>query len=245
MKEQIENAIEILKKQNIEGCITGSCLLDYFEDQDVDLFCYNEHSFRKLINFLHYSPLFLILDKLEEHKFNEYIDKGKSSLDKIGLISIKFKYNLCVDINIIYKKYQRDCFSVITNFDLDIIAVGYNIKTGKTLSLRESEGMDCNWNTWNDDFYNPDLWSVKRIIRQFERVIKYTNRGYNLERVIDKYISMVEDIINLDNIYKTERGTEFYESTQKQFKIVIEILETWKKDKKITDNELRIIKTII
>jgi hypothetical protein len=44
MKEQIENCIEILKKQEINGCITGSCLLDYFEGQDIDLFTYDKAS---------------------------------------------------------------------------------------------------------------------------------------------------------------------------------------------------------
>jgi hypothetical protein len=39
MKEQISNAVEFLKV-NVHGCITGSCLLGYFEGQDVDVFLY-------------------------------------------------------------------------------------------------------------------------------------------------------------------------------------------------------------
>ena len=41
MKEQINSAIEWIKTQDIEGCITGSCLLEYFEGQDIDVFCYS------------------------------------------------------------------------------------------------------------------------------------------------------------------------------------------------------------
>jgi hypothetical protein len=38
MKEQISNAVEFLKRTDVHGCITGSCLLGYFEGQDVMFF---------------------------------------------------------------------------------------------------------------------------------------------------------------------------------------------------------------
>ena len=245
MKEQIKNAIAILKKQDINACITGSCLLDYFDGQDVDIFCYDKSSFTKLLYFMKYDPLFQILDPLEKHKFDEFINKDKSSLDKLGLITIKFKYNLCVDVNIIFKKYQNNCFDVISNFDLDIIAVAYDIRTGKTLNLRESKGKKGTWNKWNNSFYEPDIWSVKKILRQFERIVKYTERGYNLSSVTNKYIELVENVISIDNIYKTEKGTNFHNNNIEQFKIVLKILKEWKKNLKISKEELLILKTII
>ena len=108
MKEQINNCIELLKKTDIEGCITGSCLLDYFEGQDIDLFTYSKSSFTKLLFYMYYDPMFTILDPLEKHKLEEYINNDKSSLEQLGLITIKFKYNLCVDVNIIFKKHQTN-----------------------------------------------------------------------------------------------------------------------------------------
>lgn len=245
MKKQINNAIEIIKKQEIDGCITGSCLLDYFEGQDIDVFTYTKSSFTKLLYFMHYNPMFQLLDPLEKHKFDEYINKDKSSLDRIGLITIKFKYNLCVDVNIIFKKFQNNCFDIISNFDLDIIATGFDIKTQKTLSLRESKGMVGTWNKWNNTFYNPDFWDVKRILRQFERVVKYTNRGYDLTEVTDKYIELVEKIILTENIYKTEKGNKYHEDTINQFIVVLKILKEWKKTLTISETELQILKTII
>lgn len=245
MKQQIENAIEILKKQDINGCITGSCLLDYFEGQDIDLFVYDKSSFNKILFFMYYNPMFTILDPLEKHKFDEYINNNKSSLESIGLITIKFKYNLCVDVNIVFKKFQKNCFDVISNFDLDIIAIGYDIKTGKTLSLRETTGYEGTWNKWNPAFYKTEIWSTKRLLRQFERIIKYTQRGYNLDSVTDKYIEIIEEILKTENIYKTEKGTKFYESTIEQFEIVLKIIKTWKANKQITPEELLILKTLI
>ena len=49
MKEQINNALTFLKEQDIDACITGSVMLDYFEGQDIDVFCYSESSMTKLL----------------------------------------------------------------------------------------------------------------------------------------------------------------------------------------------------
>lgn len=245
MKEEINNAIEILKKQDIEGCITGSCLLDYFEGQDIDLFTYSKSSFTELLFFMKFNPMFQILDPLELHKFNDFVKNDKSSLESLGLITIKYKYNLCVDVNVIYKKHNKTIFDVISNFDLDIIATGYDIKTGKTLSLRETSGLEGTWNKWNNSFYKTDFWSIKRLLRQFERIVKYTERGYNLTSVTDKYIEIIESIIKTENFYKSQKGVKYFTDTIEQFEIVLKILKIWKRDLKLTPEELLIIKTII
>jgi len=245
MKEQIDNAIALIKKQDVNGCITGSVLLDYFEGADIDVFVYDKSSFNKLLFFMHYNPMFLILDKLEQHKFDEYINEDKSSLESIGLITIKFKYNLCIDVNIVFKKFHKNIFDVLSNFDLDIIANGYDIKTGNFLSLRTTTGLEGTWNRWNTSYYKCNLWSCKRLLRQFSRVVKYTERGYNLESVTDKYISLIEEILDKDNIYKTEKGTIFYEKTQKEFEIVLKILQVWQKEKKMSPENLMVLQTLI
>ena len=79
MKKEINNVIEWVKKQPIKGCITGSCLLDYFEGQDVDVFAYDEKSFTKLLFAMHHDPMFTILDPIEKWKFQQYIDKNQDS----------------------------------------------------------------------------------------------------------------------------------------------------------------------
>ena len=245
MKEQIDSAIDILKKQEINGCITGSCLLDYFEGQDIDLFTYDKASFTKLLYFMYYNPMFNILDPLEKHKFEEFTNEDKSSLDSLGLITIKFKYNLCVDVNVIFKKFNKTCFDVVSNFDLDIITTAYDIKTGKTISLRESTGNVGTWNKWNSTFYKCNFWGTKRLLRQFERVVKYTQRGYDLTSVTDKYIEIIEEIILTDNFYKSDKGTKYFDDTIEQFEVVLKILKIWKRDLTLTPEQLLTLKTII
>ena len=245
MKEQINAAIELLKQQDVDGCITGSCLLNFFEGQDIDLFVYNKSSLNKILFYMYYNPMFQILDSLEKYKFDEYINSDKSSLDSIGLITIKFKYNLCIDVNVVFRKMNKNCFDVVANFDLDIIAKGYDIKTGKTLDLRETSGLEGTWNKWNMSFYKSDMWSCKRLLRQFERVVKYTERGYLLDSVTDKYIELIENILKKEDIYKTEKGHKFYEDTHEQFEVVLKILQEYKKEHKIGAAELLTLKTLI
>lgn len=245
MKEQINNAIDILKKQEINGCITGSVMLDYFPGADIDVFVYDLPSFNKLLFFMHYNDLFQILDPLEKHKFNEYINHNQSSIDKLGLITIKFKYNLCIDVNVVYKKFFKNIFDVISSFDMDITATGYDIQTQKTLSLRETTGMIGTWNRWNNNFYKKDnFWSCKRLLRQFERVVKYTKRGYDVSSVTDKYIELTEGIISMNNFYKTEKGEKFFNDTIDEFKIVLKILQNWKNTLEISEEELNLLKAI-
>ncbi len=248
MKQQYDNVIKLIKEQKeLDACITGSILLDYFpdENQDVDIFCYSEESFRELLFFMNYNPLFQILDKLEAYKFKSYIKKGQSSLNKISLITVKFTYNLCVPINIVYRKGNKNLFDVISGFDLDLVAQGYCLKTGKYHSLRESTGMEGTWNRWSKQFYDPSIWDVKRVMRQFSRIQKYESRGYNLSSVTDKYIELVEEMLKVENIYKSERGNDFYEKTQKEFTLVLAILQEYKKENKISPEGLLVLKTLI
>lgn len=248
MKKQFEDVISLIKKQeNINACLAGSCMLGYKEDwqQDVDCFCYDEQSFIALLYFMHYNSMFTILDKFELHKFEDYTRNKKSSLESIGIVSIKFMYNLCIPVNIVYKKFSNNIFSVLASFDMDLIAQGYCLQTKQEVSFRQSKDLDVTWNRFNTAFYKSDFWSIKRLLRQFDRNVKYTNRGYDLSSVTDKYISIVEEIISQENYYKTEKGTKFYNDTIEQFEVVLKILQTWKHELKMTPEELLILKTLI
>lgn len=248
MQTQFENAFNSIKKlENIDACIAGSSMLGYQEEwnQDIDIFAYDESNFTALLYFAHYNPMFQILDKLEQHKFETYTRNKKSSLESIGVVSIKFMYNLSIPINIIYKKFSSNIFNVLSSFDTDLVAQGYCLQTKQYLSLRKSTGMNVNWNVFNTTFYKSDYWSVKRLLRQFARNVKYHQRGYDLSVVTEKYISLIEEILKRDNIYHTEKGTKFYTDTKEQFEVVLKILQEWKKTLTMTPENLLILQTLI
>lgn len=246
MKKQIQDLIKFVKTNlHVDGCITGSALLDYYPGQDVDIFCYSQEAFTEAVYFMYYNKMFQILEPGEQHKFNQFTKEGKSSLDSIGLITLKFKWNTCIDCNLVFKKYQKNIFSVLAAFDIDIITCGYDLKTKKTLNLRESVGKKGSWNKWNKSYYSEDQWSCKRLLRQWQRIYKYEQRGWDLSEVTNKYISMVEKQLQTTNIYNSEKGTKFHEDTQEQFKVVLKLLKAYKKEKKISPEGLLVLKQLI
>lgn len=242
----MDNVIEYLKQQDINGCITGSCMLQYFEGADVDVFTYDEAAFTKLLFTLYHNKMFLLLDPIEKWKFEDWTSSPyKGSLKKLGLITIKFKYNMCIDVNIIFKEKNQSIFDVLSTFDLDIIAKGYDLKSKKVLDLSENNGNKATWNKWNKAFYNPNIWAVSRILRQFERVIKYHRRGYDTDEVTLKYKEILESMLEYENIFNSEKVDEKVETVKRNSKILIEILNKWLETHEISETELELMRLTI
>lgn len=238
MVEQINNAIGWLKGQPIDGCITGSCLLGEFPGQDIDLFVYNEQSLTKVLFAMHYNDMFQILDPLEQWKFDEYINKKQSSLNKLGLITIKFKYNLCVDINIIFKKQSQNAFGVLSTFDMNIIAKAFDIRSQKLLDLSDNPGMVADWNKWNPAFYELDLWKCSRILRQLERCFKYHKRGYNTDKVVLKYIEIIDEMLSYKSVFKSTDFDDRLKNYKGDLEKVKKICNVWLETHEITEEEI-------
>lgn len=250
MKKNFENALEFLKNLDVEGAITGSCLLGYMEgqNQDIDVFVYSEAAFTELLYTLKFNPMFLILDKLEKWKMEDWCKSSyKGSLKKLGLITIKFKYNTCIDVNIIFKEKNHSAFDVLQSFDMDIICKAYDIKTKQTLDLTNGSTITkiASFNKWNNTFYNPNLWAVSRVLRQFDRTVKYHKRGYNTDPMVLKYIELLQGMLEYENIFSSDKMDEKMLSIKTNAPILIKILEQWLKTHSITDTEIELIKTTI
>lgn len=241
MKEQINKAIEWLKEQDIDGCITGSALLDYFEGQDIDLFVYNESSFTKLLYSMYFNPMFQLLEPIEIWKFKEWTNNKKSSLEKLGLVTIKFKYNLAVDVNVIYKKKDTSIFNVLNSFDLDIICKGYDIKTKQYLDLSQNDGKIVHWNKWNLSFYGENIWTINRLLRQWERCVKYHKRGYNTDLVTKKYIELIDKLIAYNNIFNSANFDEKLVIMKENANILKQIMLIWLDKHELTEEELKLL----
>lgn len=245
MKEQINSAIEWIKDQPVKGCITGSCLLEYFEGQDIDVFMYDEKSFTKMMFAMHHSPLFTIMDPLEKWKFDQYINKNDDKFYKFGLVTIKFIYNTCIPVNIILKKRAQDVFSVLSSFDMDIICKGYDIQTKQLLDLSGNTGKVASWNKWNTTFYSDEIWQISRVLRQLERCFKYHRRGYNTDAVVKKYIELLTQLQEFESIFISENFNEKLKITQENTIIVKQLCELWLKTHEITDEQLELLSSKI
>ena len=243
MKKHIKKVVKWIKEQPIKGCITGSCMIGYFDNQDVDVFVYDEKSFNKILYAMEYNKDFQILDPLEKWKYDQYMTKNNDNFYKFSLITIKFTYNTCVDVNIILKKKCFNIFSVLETFDMDIIAKGYDIGTKQFLDLSEKKGNKVvTWNKWNPVFYSSEVWQISRVLRQLERCFKYYKRGYNVDEVVKKYISLIEEIQNYTNIFSSESYTEQLKVRKDNTKIVKQICVKWLETHVITDEQIELLK---
>ena len=250
MEQQIENAIQWIKdlhteEYNVRGCITGSCLLGYFPDsnQDVDVFLYDDNSFRNIYYAMFFNPMFQLLDPLEKWKFEQEINDVKD-FKKRGLITIKFTYNNSVPVNIILKKDCVNIYSVISTFDMNIIAKGYDLATKQPLDLSGAEPGNkiVTWNRWNTSFDNPKLWRIDRILRQLDRVFKYHRRGYNTDAMVYKYIEIIDWLQKYQNIFDSEVFTERLRVTKLNTRIIKKVCLEWLSTHEITIEAQDLIK---
>lgn len=242
MKEQIDNAVSWLKEQNVRGCITGSVFLDYFENQDVDVFLYDEKAFAELYFAMYHNSMFTILDKLEVWKSDMFRTKESfGNKHHTGVTTIKFMWNTCVPINIIYKKNCNNIFSVISSFDLNIICKGYDLQSKEYLDLTTSPGKVASHNKWNPAFQSTEIWSINRILRQLERCFKYHKRGYNCDNVILKYIELIDTLQEFQTIFNSENFNEKLKITKANTLIIKQICEVWLETHEITDEQIELL----
>ena len=249
MQKQMENAIAFLKEQDIKGCITGSCLLGYFPEshQDIDLFVYDEKSFNKILFAMHHNPMFQILDPMEKWKFERFINVEEKTFTKFGLITIKFTYNTCIDVNVILKKSCNNIFSVLSSFDLDIICKGYDIATKQYLDLTGDSTTTkiANYNKWNPAFLSDEIWQISRVLRQFFRVVKYWKRGYNTDAVAERYLYLIGNIEKYESIFASDNFNEKLETTKHNTAVLKQIINLWLKTHSITEKEEELLNETI
>ena len=248
MKEQQELAINYLKTLDVNACITGSCLLEYFEGSDIDVFAFDEAAFTKLLYTLKFNPMFTILDKMEIWKASDWCDSTyKGSIKKMGIVTIKLYWNLSVPVNIIFKEKANNTFSVLESFDISVICKAYDLKTKQTLDLTNGDDITkkANFNKWNKSFYNPNIWAVSRILRQLERCFKYHSRGYDTDNVALKYKEILNSMLEYENIFNSAKVDEKVTSVKTNSKILIKIIDNWLEHHKISETELELLRTTI
>lgn len=240
MKEQIDNTVNYLKTINAKGCITGSAMLGYFENQDIDVFAYNEKSFTKLYYILRLNPMFQILEKLELWKADSFEERDFNSKNTGGVTTIKLMYNTCVPVNIILKKNATNIFSVLSSFDMDIISKGYDLETKQYLDLSGDSQITkiASINKWNPAFSSNEIWQISRVLRQLERCIKYHKRGYNTDNVVLKYLELINKLEEYQSIFSSEAFNERLKIIKENVAILKEICNIWLKTHEISDEGL-------
>jgi hypothetical protein len=252
IKEKIEETIKLLKDTDINGCITGSSMIDgdfdAWESQpDIDLFVYSRPQMFYAIHLLmmkyNFKPIndgeIWKLDRMNNFETRKKLPVDTHKLERDGII-----------VNVTYKENKNNIFAVLATFDMSIIMVGYDIRKRVLLDLR------CGWNDmvkedslnrWSDSPYvakpNPlrdqdvDKYGVEMWVRQFNRVIKYWGRKYDDEHNYDTrpmarfYIDLINGVLEKGQLFSSEKSEASYNEFKEIYEPLRDKMVKWLEDK--------------
>lgn len=246
-KDKVKTAIGLLKTLPINGCITGSCWLGEYDPvtwgSDIDLFVYSETELVKAIDLMLYGLKLKPgqgterTDKQEEVKLNMLRQSGLNY--KTGITSYKF-YHDDIKVNVTYKTMKHagkrvpltNCPSVLLSFDMSIIMQGYDIQSHTFFDMRPAN-VDTNVaipNPLRD--HNCSMWNVDKWIRQFDRVVKYYNRGYDTRPMAEFYLDMIDKCIEDGYLFDNSDGQKMFETFSEEFTERRNIIHEWLEEHK-------------
>lgn len=235
--ERVNELVNKIKDTNIFGCITGSCLTgvdmdDWLEEPDVDVFAYSETAMMYAVTYLMcmgFNPL----DELEEWKIRQFVQMGHRN-DDFNLTTVKLlDPDTKLVTNISFKKNQRCCMDVLKNFDLTIICKGYDIWSKQTFDCTRFGSLGdpsvAELNPMRRVTYSK--WNTSRWIRQFDRVAKYWQRGFDTRPAARQYVEMIDEVLKNGNIFKSEQAKENWEAFKEELLVSRALIQTWLEEK--------------
>lgn len=237
MTEAIDSAIAELKESGINGCITGSCLLDedfdtWDEAPDIDLFVYSEPSMIHAICTLEhmgYVPGGKDKKKAgEELKRKWLIETGLNR--NMGLSTIMYEKD-GVYVNVTMKRNNNSVVEVLANFDMSIVMKGYDIPTGFMCDLRTQDGGDVKVATPNKLkralYDHPSRFDVWRALRQWNRVVKYYNRGFDTRPMARFYLDRIDEVLEAGAVFGSDKDVESFEEMAPEFREMKDTITKW------------------
>lgn len=234
LKIKISRAINVLKASDINGCITGSCWLPNFDPEvwgstpDIDVFVYGENELIKAINILQYKLKMVPgkgterTQKQEEWKLQRLYKSGLNR--KLGITTYTF-YCDGIMINVTHKQKKHEGHwiplttapEVLMSFDMSIVMQGYDIQSGIFFDMRP-EGIPPTTavpNLTRD--HDCVMWTVAKWIRQFDRVVKYYNRGYDTRPMAEFYLKMIDECIDAGCLFDSEESQDTFKIFSEEF----------------------------
>lgn len=245
LTQEIKDTIELLKQTDINGCITGSSMLDenfdtWDQHPDIDVFVYTEMQLLYASDLLMFKHGFKLLNAGENWKFDRVRNRG--SQKKAFLTTLKLKRDDVV-VNITFKNSKTNIMSVLASFDMTNIMIGYDIPFGWGIDMRtrDIKVFDDKDDKWSDDPKvckpNPmrrqdvDMYGTEMWVRQFDRVIKYWNRGYDTRPMARFYIKLITEVIETGQLFNSDKSTEAYQMFVNAYEPLRDKMVQWLNDK--------------
>lgn len=227
LTKELNKAIDELKETDIYGCITGSCLLEEDFDTwesipDIDIFVYSRtammHAIMVIEN-LGYEPggkgKPVAGEKIKKRWLIEDINNHNGFLNTI------MYHRNDILVNITYKNGCTDVTDVLSTFDMSIIMKGYDISKGlycdmRTLCSTDTKVAMPNYLNRNINDH-PSRFNLNRLLRQWDRVIKYYNRGFDTRPMAKYYLDCINVVIDTGAAFETENDKISFTDMEPRF----------------------------
>lgn len=236
----IKQAIGELMLSNINGCITGSCMLDEDFDSwdqapDIDVFTYSENSMIHamcVLESMGYKPGGK--DKTEAGETLKRKWLLEDGIQKSAPLSTIMYHKGDVCVNVTTKRNNHSVVEVLANFDMSIIMKGYDIPTGYLCDLRSQDGNDpmvAVPNKLKRSLYDhPSRFEVWRALRQWNRVIKYWSRGFDTRPMAEFYLDCIDKTLEAGAVFGTDKDIQSFEEMAPEFREMRDVIAKWLKE---------------
>lgn len=248
-KDKIDVLIDVLKVSPINGCITGSVWLPGFDPDawatkpDVDVFVFGEDELVRAVNYavyaLHMKPGKGTerSAKQENWKLDRLMKNGLNY--KIGITTYTFHYD-GVMLNITFKQHKfhgrwypiLTTAEVLSSFDMSIVMQGYDIQRRVFYDMRLGDPKVAVPNPLRD--HDCVMWTVAKWVRQFDRCVKYYNRGFDTRPMARFYLDMIDECIDAGCLFDSEESQTAFTNFSNEFiekrAVIAEWLEAHEED---------------
>lgn len=234
IKEKIDKAIEVVKQLPINGCITGSCLLPGFDPDawgtspDIDVFVYSEDDLVRACTIAEHSLRMKPgkgtkrSEQQERWKLGRLYENGLNR--KIGITTYTF-FSDGIMLNFTFKQSKVqgrwvnlvNAPSVLMSFDMSIVMQAYDIKSRCLFDLRPDNVPETTAIPNPLRSHDCMMWTVAKWVRQFDRVVKYYNRGFDTRPMAKFYLKMIDECLAAGCLFDSEESQNAYDGFSKEF----------------------------
>lgn len=248
LRESIEEMQRRIMETDIEGCITGSSLSQNWDMEeaevkpDIDIFTYSPYAMVHAIDVIEYKLGLhsggdeVTTDAGERWKAKKMRLNGRGGRD---LATCKFTDGTVV-VNVSNRKYEKSAMDVIARFDMSIVLQAYDIPSGSLIDMRtvqpKADLVGVIKSTGGDPMvavpnpfrsFDGTTWDAKKWLRQWDRVIKYWNRGFDTRPMARFYSHMIKEVIDGGSLFKTEASKQAYQEFVDEFQELGTKIDEW------------------
>lgn len=146
-------------------------------------------------------------------------------------------------MNVSNRRYEKSAMDVITRFDMSIVLQAYDIPSGSLIDMRtvqpKADLVDIIKSTGGDPTvavpnpfrsFDGTTWNASKWLRQWDRVLKYWNRGFDTRPMARFYSYMIKEVIDGGSLFKTEASKQAYQVFVDEFKDLGTKIDEWIKE---------------